>query len=156
MRLKTIVILDDLQKIFHSIGYLEEPDDQPGLENNRDVFRILWSDNLKDPLKVYRWIKVVFGVASSPFLANAVVEHHLKQLVEKSEDENEVEAAEHLLTSMYVDDVLGALNSISQAIRMAATISKIFKDMGTKATIYASNSSEMLSTIPHEDLAPTT
>ena len=41
MRLKPIVILVDLQKMFHSIGYLEEPDVQTGLKNNRDVFQIL-------------------------------------------------------------------------------------------------------------------
>ena len=112
MRLKPIVILADLQKMFHSIGYLEEPDDRTGLENNRDVFRILWSDDPNDNPKVYRWIKVVFGVADSPFLPNAVVEHHLRQLVENSEDENEVEAAELLLKSMYVDDILAVVVSI--------------------------------------------
>ena len=95
-------------------------------------------------------------MASSPFLANAVVEHHLIQLVENSEDENEVEAAELLLKSMYVDDILAVVESIQKGIKMAATISKIFKDMGMKATKYASNSSEVLATIPHEDLAPTT
>ena len=29
MRLKPVAILADLQKLFNSIGYLEEPDDQP-------------------------------------------------------------------------------------------------------------------------------
>ena len=94
MRLKPIVILADLQKMFHSIGYLEEPYVQTGLENNRDVFRILWSDDPNEQPKIHQWVKFVFGVASSPFLANAVVEHHLRQLVENSEDETEVEAAE--------------------------------------------------------------
>lgn len=75
---------------------------------------------------VYRWIRVIFGAASSSFLSNAVIKHHFKQLVKKSEVENEVEAAELLLTSMYVDDVLGAVDSISQAIRMVETISKIY------------------------------
>ena len=64
MRLKPIVILADLQKMFHSIGYLEEPDVQTRLENNRDVVLILWSDDFNDHQKVYRWKKVVFGVAS--------------------------------------------------------------------------------------------
>ena len=156
MRLKPIVVLADLQKMFHSIGYLEEPDVQTKLENNRDVFRILWSDDPDDHPKVYRWVKVVFGVASSPFLANAVVEHHLRRLVEDSKDEEEVEAAELLLRSMYVDDVLAAVENVDKAIKMASMISKIFKDMGMKATKYASNNSEVLATIPHEDLAPTT
>ena len=64
MRLKSIMILADLQKIYHSIAYLEESDVQIGLDNNRDVFRILWSDDPNDHPKIYRWVKVVFGVAS--------------------------------------------------------------------------------------------
>ena len=119
--------------MFHSIGYLEEPDVQTGLENNRDVFRILWSDDPNDHSKMYRWAKIVFGVASSPFLADAVVEHHLKQLVENSEYETEVEAAELLLKSIYVDDILAVVESIQKGIKMAETISKIFKDMGNES-----------------------
>ena len=57
---------------------------------------------------------------------------------------------------MYVDDVLAAVENINKAIKMASMISKIFKDMGMKATKYASNNSEVLATIPQEDLAPTT
>ena len=87
-----------------------------GLQNNRDVFRILWSDDPNEHQKIYGWVKVVFGVASSPFLANAVVEHHLRQLVENSEDETEVEAAELVLKSMYVDDALDVVESIQQGI----------------------------------------
>ena len=54
MRLKPIVILADLQKMFHSIGYLEEPDAQTGLEKNRDVFQIQWSDVPNHHPKIYR------------------------------------------------------------------------------------------------------
>ena len=85
-----------------------------------------------------------------------MVEHHLRRLVEDSKDEEEVEAAELLLRSMYVDDVLAAVENVDKAIKMASMISKIFKDMGMKATKYASNNSEVLATIPQEDLAPTT
>ena len=85
-----------------------------------------------------------------------MVEHHLRQLVENFKDETEVEAAKLLLKSMYKDDILAVVEHIQQGIKMAATISKIFKDMGMKATKYASNSSEVLATIPQEDFAPTT
>ena len=57
---------------------------------------------------------------------------------------------------MNVDEVLASVENINQGIKMAATISKIFKDIGMKATKYASNSSEVLATIPNEDLARTT
>ena len=109
---------------------------------------MLLSDGPNDHLKIYRWVKVAFGVACSPFLANAVVEHHLRQLVENSEDETEVEADELLLKSLYVDDVLAVVETIQQGIKMATTISKIFKNTRMKATKYASNSSEVLATIP--------
>lgn len=56
------------------------------------------------------------GSPSSPFLANAVIESHLRQLAENSEDENEAEV------SMYVDDVLAVVENINQEIKMAATI----------------------------------
>ena len=107
MRLKPVVLLADLQKMFHSIGYLEEPADaQIGTDNNRDLFRILWADDGNASPDVYRFKKVTMGISSSPFLANAVVEHHLRQLVENSDDEDKTEAADLLLTSIYVDDVI--------------------------------------------------
>ena len=132
---------------------LPKPGDQPGLENNRYVFWILWSDDPNDLPKVHHWINGVLRVACALFLANAVAEHHLRQLVESSKDENEVEAAEHLLTSMYVHYEIGADDKFSKAIIMEAKISKMFKDMGMKATKYASNSSEVLATIPKEIFA---
>ena len=80
----------------------------------------------------------------------------MRQLVENSDDEHEVEAVELLLKSMYVDDILAVGESSQQGVKMAATISKLFKNMGMKATKCASNSSEVLATIPKEDLGPTT
>ena len=155
MRLNPHVILADLQKMFYNINYIEEPDGQPGLENNRDLFRILWNNDAEAHPKVYRFVKVLMGCSSSPYLANSVVEHHLERIIENSNDENEVDAAKLLTKSMYIDDVIAAVDSVNKAITMAATISKIFNDMGMKVTKFASNTPEVLATIPKEDLAPT-
>ena len=63
MRLKPVVLLADLQKMFHSIGYLEEPaDTQIGTDNNRDLFRILWADDGNASPEVYRFKKVTMGM----------------------------------------------------------------------------------------------
>ena len=56
---------------------------------------------------------------------------------------------------MYVDDVIASVEDRKQAIRVAASISRIFKEMEMIATKFASNSSEVLATIPVDDLALT-
>ena len=56
------------------------------------------------------------GISSSPFLANAVVEHHLRQLVKNSDDEDKTEAADLLLTSMYADDVIASVEDAKQSM----------------------------------------
>ena len=72
MRPKSIVILADLQK-------------WPLL--------ILYSDDQNEPPEVNCFLMVTMGILSSPFLHNTEIKHHLRQFVENSEDQNEVEAA---------------------------------------------------------------
>ena len=67
----------------------------------------------------------------------------MRQLVEKSKDENEVVAPELPLTSMYVDDILGAVDSIQQALRIPSNISKIIENLGKRVTKFALNSSKV-------------
>ena len=48
-------------------------------EEDRDVLRFLWLDDLKKEypqIIVLQFARVVFGVSSSPFLRNATVKHH--------------------------------------------------------------------------------
>ena len=49
--------------------------------SDRNFLRFLWYDKDKR-LRVYRHVRVVFGVTCSPFLLNAVVKHHLNTLLE--------------------------------------------------------------------------
>ena len=51
---------------------------------DRDVLRLLWfKDALADQhgLIELRFIRVVFGVSSSPFLLNATLRHHLDKYI---------------------------------------------------------------------------
>lgn len=71
---------------------------------DRDATRFLWlkdvakSPNNPDNLVVYRFCRVLFGAAPSPYLLNATIQHHLiKQNDWISED---------LQRSIYMDNVL--------------------------------------------------
>ena len=60
VRLNPIVLLADLRRMFYSISYNPEPDgSMKGLQNNRDLFRFLWTDNSDDPPKILRFVKFI-------------------------------------------------------------------------------------------------
>ena len=51
-------------------------------KKDMDVLRFLWVDNIHADfpnLQVLRFTRVVFGVASSPFLLNATLRYHLEK-----------------------------------------------------------------------------
>ena len=84
----------DIEKAFLNVSVAEE---------DRDVLRFLWFDNVKKEYPeviVLRFARVVFGVSSSPFLLNATVKHHVEGY--KEEDPEFVET---FLRSIYVDDL---------------------------------------------------
>ena len=51
-------------------------------KKDRDVLRFLWFDNVHvdlPNLQVLQFTRVVFGVASSPFLLNTTLRYHLEK-----------------------------------------------------------------------------
>ena len=60
-------------------------------------------------LIVYRFLKVVFGVTTSPFLLNGTIRHHLPKYL--SCDQRFVE---RLLEDLHVDDVTSGTKTIEQ------------------------------------------
>ena len=72
-------------------------------EDDRDVLRFLWLEDIKNELpriQVLRFTRVVFGVSSSPFLLNATIKHHIQSYLTR--DPQFVTKFEQ---SIYVDDV---------------------------------------------------
>lgn len=57
-------------------------------------------------------VKRLWELPAPHFLANVVVDHHLERLIETFDDEDVVACAKLLLTSMYVDDVPGAVEKV--------------------------------------------
>ena len=62
----------DIEKAFLMITVAEE---------DRDVLRFLWIEDIEcetPRISVLHFARVVFGVASSPFLLHATIRHHIK------------------------------------------------------------------------------
>ena len=75
--------------------------------------RFLWYENVNSESDaksiVYRFLRVVFGVTSSPFLLNGTIKHHLSKYL--SYDQQFVE---RLLENFYADDVTSGTKTIKQ------------------------------------------
>lgn len=87
-----MVLAGDLKKAFLQIRIHE---------SERDALRFHWRPSHLSEVETYRFTRVLFGLAPSPFLLGGVPECHLDAWAEKYPEETE-----HLRRSFYVDDLL--------------------------------------------------
>ena len=95
-RLKKLCVTGDIEKAFHQIRVHDD---------DRDAQRVLWFDNLDERKVVeYRFTRVIFGAAPSPYILGATLQKHLLAHQEEFPD-----VAKALLDDTYVDaDDMGA------------------------------------------------
>ena len=96
----------DIEKAFLQIELNEE---------DRDATRFLWLKDIRQSvddyqnLEVYRFCRVLFGAAPSPFLLGATIQHHLN-----SQGEDWV--AKDLKETIYMDNVVSSVSSDMKAM----------------------------------------
>ena len=98
-----IALTADIEKAFLMISVHEE---------NKDVLRFLWVDDLSSDvpnIRTLRFTRVVFSVSSSPFLLNTTLQHHLDRSSTSHPD-----LVKQLTKSTYVDDVVSGGESEGQ------------------------------------------
>ncbi|XP_035233646.1 uncharacterized protein LOC118205468, partial [Stegodyphus dumicola] len=101
---KKIGVIADIRRAFLQISV--SPTD-------RDFLRFLWLDS-DGQLKVYRHCRVVFGVASSPFLLNSTIQLHLQTVLEKIETGESLYTKgviQKLMHSFYVDNCVSCVKN---------------------------------------------
>ena len=153
-RMNPIVLNGDIQRFFYAIHYLEKVEHEGNvIENIRDLYRLLWSSEPNVPPKAYRFDGALMGGFDTPYVASAVVIHHMEKIMEESKDQDEIKTAQILKDSFYVDDLLVSFSSVEEACRFRKIASRIFSDIGMKLTKWTSNSNEVLKTIPEEEKA---
>ena len=131
MRLKKIVILADVAKMFYSILIDEQ---------FSDYFRFVWHFSAGDTPKVYRFRKLLMGAKSSPYLAIATVHHHLDK-VAKEEPQKEG-LCQLLKESLYVDGLITGVDTVEEAIKLRKNVTDIFRGMKMTIRKWARNSYE--------------
>ena len=109
---------------------------------DRDATRFLWfkdvdkSANNPDNLVVYRFCRVLFGAAPSPYLLNATILHHLiKQGDWISKD---------LQRSIYIDNVLTGTDTISEALQYYTSSRNCVQKTGMNLQQWTSNSPALI------------
>ena len=126
-RTHRIGMMADVEKMYLQIKL--SPKDQ-------DVHRYLWRDLKTDEApKVYRMLRLTFGVNSSPFLAIATVNAHVNKYAETFPD-----AAREILKNTYVDDCLTGADTDNSALKLQQEMSDIMMAAAFNLTKWASNS----------------
>ena len=94
---------------------------------------------LTTPLKeTYRFTRVLFGVAPSPFLLGGVLEYHFDSWAQRYPEE-----AERLRQSFYVDDFLTGGQNVQQTKVRKEIAQEIMSDATFKLHKWHSNCSEL-------------
>ena len=133
-----VAVVCDIAEMYLQIGIAAE--DKP---YHRFLWRGIQQNRQPD---VYEFDRVVFGVNSSPFQAQFVLQSHAK----KYQREFPM-AAETILKSTYMDDSMDSVLNEEQGIRLYSQLSGILTTAGMHARKWLSNSSKVLSGIPLQD-----
>ena len=123
------MISEDIQKAFLQVRVRE---------NERDALRFHWRCEEDSQLETLRFTRVLFGLASSPFLLAGMIEQHLSSWEERYPD-----IVAELRKSLYVDDLLSGGQTIAEAADRKERVVKVFEDATFKLHKWNSNSSEL-------------
>ncbi|XP_055303154.1 uncharacterized protein LOC129568854, partial [Sitodiplosis mosellana] len=132
-----IVIIADLEKMYKQIR-IEEI--------QQKLQMILWRDSSDENIKTYKLTTVTFGVAPSPFLAIRT----LREIASVVENEFP-NAAQSIRDCFYVDDHVGGVDTVEQAVELYNQLKTVFDRFGFNLRKFVSNSSEFLNKIPNSE-----
>lgn len=127
------VITADIKKMYRQIWVNE---------NQRDYQRILWREDPRQPLNVFKLKTVTYGVITASYLATAC----LKKLSEE-EAPNYPEACLALSRDFYVDDFLGGAASKNAALKLRDDLINVLAKAGMELCKWSSNQPDLLSTV---------
>ncbi|XP_065658842.1 uncharacterized protein LOC136083375 [Hydra vulgaris] len=95
---------------------------------HRDYLRFLWYERIsdkEDKLIIYRFLRAVFGLTSSPFLLNATLKHYLNKYLK-----NDKIFIERLIDDLYVDDIASGCETVLDGKMFYKKFKSIFLDAG--------------------------
>lgn len=114
-------------------------------ESQRHLQRILWKEDVNEPVKVYQLNTVTYGTVSAPFLAMRT----LKQIA-IDEGKNFPIAATVLSNDLYMDDILSGANTLEGAKTLQHQLIEILKTAQMSLHKWCGNTYELIPTTEKE------
>ena len=114
---------------------------------DRKYHRFLWRPAPDDPVKVFQFLRVAFGMKASPYLAGRI----LKETAYRFGAKYGKVAQEAVEQDFYVDDFLKSVQSVKHATQLRQNVQCLLQHGSFKLRKWRSNSTEVLETIPEED-----
>ncbi len=141
-RYHTIGLVAGVEKAFYQVSIAEE---------DRDVLRFIWIDDiLKDnPLLIYRFTRVVFGVNASLFLLNATIDHHIRSYTDNPT------FVDMFLSSLYVDDLNGGGDTTEDVLELYKKASQRMFEGGFMLRKWRSNNPDVQEVIAQTEVSKT-
>ncbi|XP_063830967.1 uncharacterized protein LOC135080214 [Ostrinia nubilalis] len=128
-----IALVADIVKMYRQVLVAEE---------DVKYQRILWRDEPEKQIKEYELLTVTFGTASAPYLAVRVL-----QQIAMDEGQEVPQAAERILQSFYMDDLMTGCSSAEEGVELYNQLSKILEKGGFKLQKWNSNDKTLVETI---------
>ena len=118
-------------------------------DEDGDYLRFLWYDDsfsTEPNIIVLHFLRVVFGIISSPFLLNATIEYHLERYLNDAKN-----FVEKFLNNLYVDDSASGFFSVKEAYDFYFNAKQIMKEGNLELRKWASNSVELMNKINRDE-----
>ena len=130
-RLNKIGVLADIKQAFLNVGIATQ---------HRDYLRFLWYDLQAEDEQVviYRFLRVVFGITSSPFLLNGTVRHHLSKYLKKKSG-----VVGQIMDDLYVDDLVSGSNEPEEGKTLYERSKAILSEAGFDLRKWVTNDREL-------------
>jgi hypothetical protein len=116
-------------------------------ERDQQCQRILWRENIKEPMKIYIQQVMLFGPKSSPFGSQIVKNKTAEKWSSKYPS-----AVQALRDFTYMDDVLAIEPTVEKAIETASNCIKILKSINWELLGFQSNSLEVLQSLHSQNV----
>ena len=138
-----ITLTSDVEAMFHQVRV--SPEDTSSL-------RFLWwlDADFSQVRQEYMMQVHLFGATSSPSCACFA----LQRTTEDHKDEFDEETVKTVEKNFYVDDCLKSTSNVEKAKRLATQLREILAKGGFRLTKWASNSREVMASIPPSERAP--
>ena len=138
LRNNPVALVADLTEMFSQVVMAEQ---------DRRYHRFLWRGlDLVRPPEVYEAMRLMFGDRSSPYMAQYVVQQHVKD-----HQEDFPTAVAIILLQMYMDDIMTSLETVEEALKVRDQLIELLGKAGFKIRRWCTNRPKVLEDIPLED-----